>query len=271
MSGQRAVVGIDSHAHIFNRHLPMVTGRRYTPAYDASLAQWFEHMARFGISHGVLIQPSFLGTDNHHLLQALATYPDRLRGVVVIEPSIQDQELEAMSRAGVVGARLNLMGKSLTDYLTPQWQSLYQRLAKRHWHVELHRHSDDIAQMIEALLPYGLTIVVDHFGRPQGPIDPQHPGEQAFLQALSHPSVWLKISASYRNGVTLEQARQMWAQLVEASGGHQRMVWGSDWPHTQHEDMVNYESQYQTLSKIISDSLIIKKILVDNPSSLFGF
>jgi predicted TIM-barrel fold metal-dependent hydrolase len=41
---------------------------------------------RYGMSHGVLIQPSFLGTDNAYMVQGLRTAPERLRGIAVVSP-----------------------------------------------------------------------------------------------------------------------------------------------------------------------------------------
>ena len=63
-----------------------------------------------GLSHGVLVQPSFLGTDNRYLLEALRGCPQRLRGVVMLEPTVSDAELQAMDALGVCGMRLNLVG-----------------------------------------------------------------------------------------------------------------------------------------------------------------
>ena len=79
-----AITGVDSHAHIFRQDLPMVANRRYSPDYDALVEQYLEHLDRFGLSHGVLIQPSFLGTDNHFMVAALQRFPERLRGVAVV-------------------------------------------------------------------------------------------------------------------------------------------------------------------------------------------
>ena len=59
----------------------------------------------------MLIQPSFLGTDNRFMLDALRRYPQRLRGVAVVDASISDTQLDELEEAGVVGIRLNLIGR----------------------------------------------------------------------------------------------------------------------------------------------------------------
>jgi predicted TIM-barrel fold metal-dependent hydrolase len=54
--------------------------RRYAPSYDAPLGDYLGQLLAHGFSHGVLVQPSFLGTDNRYLLSALQTVPGQLRG-----------------------------------------------------------------------------------------------------------------------------------------------------------------------------------------------
>src|SRR5438876_523740 len=66
-----SITGIDSHAHVFSRGLKLAATRRYAPDYDATLAEYLNHLGAHGLSHGVLVQPSFLGTDNSYLLPAL--------------------------------------------------------------------------------------------------------------------------------------------------------------------------------------------------------
>src|SRR4051794_20828392 len=101
---------VDTHAHIFSAAGPFVPGARYRPDYEASIGQWFALWRETGVTHGVLVQPSFLGTNNSQLLAALESRRDILRGVVVIDPSVRKSQLELWQQLGVRGARLNLLG-----------------------------------------------------------------------------------------------------------------------------------------------------------------
>jgi len=159
-----AITGIDTHAHVFRQDLPMVSNRRYSPHYDALVEQYLAHLDRHGLSHGVLIQPSFLGTDNHFMLDALRRYPQRLRGVAVVDASISDTQLDELEEAGVVGIRLNLIGKALTEYASAEWLGLFARLGARGWQVEIQRGIDDVALVIPGLLAFGVTVVIAYFG-----------------------------------------------------------------------------------------------------------
>jgi predicted TIM-barrel fold metal-dependent hydrolase len=268
------ILGIDGHAHVFSRDLNLTAGRRYTPDYDATLATYQLQLRTHGLSHGVLVQPSFLGTDNQYLLDALQQAPEQLRGVAVVELDISRQALEQMARQGIVGIRLNLMGKALPDFTEPRWQRLLGEVAALGWHVELHRGVEDLPGLIQGLLPFGCKIVVDHFGRPDALLGVEHRDFQALLQAGCSGQVWVKVSAIYRLGASQEQnlafARAALPLLTQAFGPH-RLVWGSDWPHTQHEHEIGYASVIQQLQQLGCSAQVQRALLMDAPRELFGF
>src|SRR5947209_4548412 len=94
---------VDSHAHVFAQGLRLAHSHRYAPGYDATLDAYLRILDAHDIEHGVLVQPSFLGTDNGYLLEALAREPRRLRGVAVVAPDIEDDELQRLDSQGVSG------------------------------------------------------------------------------------------------------------------------------------------------------------------------
>lgn len=268
---QPALTGVDTHAHIFRQDLPMVPNRRYSPDYDALVERYLKHLDRHGLSHGVLIQPSFLGTDNSFLLDALRRYPQRLRAVAVVDAQVSETQLDQLAEAGVVGIRLNLIGKTLADYRGPVWTALFGRLAPRGWQVEIQRGIDDVALIVPAILACGVDVVIDHFGLPTGGIDTGKPNHQTFLELLGDERVWLKLSAAYRSQSDLAQATQVLAQVREASGGIGRFLWGSDWPNTQFEDQTDYDRQVAFIEALLPDADERAQVLTDNPAKLFGF
>jgi len=76
--------------------------RRRAPAsYDATPEDYRQMLGANGMTQGVLIQPSFLGTDNSCLVAALRKYPDRFREIAVVEPTIAGAELQQLQDAGV--------------------------------------------------------------------------------------------------------------------------------------------------------------------------
>jgi predicted TIM-barrel fold metal-dependent hydrolase len=268
------ILGIDAHAHVFSRELDLTTARRYTPDYDATLALYLDNLREHGLSHGVLVQPSFLGTDNGYLLAALQQAPEQLRGVVVVEREISRQALHEMDRQGVVGVRLNLMGKALPDFSEPAWRSFFAHLVELDWHVELHREVEDLPGLIRGLMPFGIKIVVDHFGRPDARLGVDQPGFGEMLELGLNGQVWMKVSGIYRLGGSdqqnLEFAREA-LPLLEQSFGLRRMVWGSDWPHTQHESCIGFGTVIQQLQALGCSEQMRRSLLIDAPSVLFGF
>lgn len=265
------ISGIDTHAHIFLQDLPMVAGRRYSPDYDAMVEQYLAHLDSCGLSHGVLIQPSFLGTDNHFMVEALQRFPERLRGVAVVDPDVSDVQLDTLADAGVVGVRLNLIGKELGDYAGGKWQALFLRLASRGWQVEIQRGFADLALIVPQILESGVTVVVDHFGLPSPATDLDDKQHAAFFDSFSGGKVWVKLSAAYRSQSDLARTTEVLARLRKACGGVGRFVWGSDWPNTQFESKTDYAAQLAQFKALLPDADERREVLVSNPAILFGF
>lgn len=260
------ITGVDSHAHIFRRGLPLAGGRRYTPGYDATLQDYLGNLAANGISHGVLVQPSFLGTDNSFLLAALAARPE-LRGIAVVDPDVSMESLAAMDRAGIVGLRLNLAGAPLPDLRGGPWADCLAKAARLGWQVEVQRSARDLPAIVDALLGAGVDVVVDHFGLPDPRQGIDDPGFRALL-ALASGRVWLKLSGSYRNGPGLTRAAM---PLVREAFGLERLVWGSDWPHTQFERDMDFAQARAQLDTWLPDPRERAVVLVDTPARLFRF
>ena len=240
----------DGHAHVFAPDLNFVSPRRYTPAYVASVEQYLALLDAHGLDAGLLTQPSFLGTDNSHMLAAVAKAPERLRAVVVVDPAIDDRALDTLGAQGAVGVRLNLEGRELPDLRAGSWPGLFERVRSRNWHVEFHRRAGDLPGLVEPLIEAGLRVCVDHFGRPDPALGAADPGFRSLLGMASSGQVWVKVSAAYRTGGVQRGealAPTLLAELLAAFGSA-RLIWASDWPHTQYESLVSYGSCFDALS-----------------------
>ncbi|MFY3433985.1 amidohydrolase family protein [Achromobacter mucicolens] len=264
---------VDTHAHVFHQGLALADTRRHTPDYDATLAEYLGLLDAHGMRHGVLVQPSFLGTDNSHLVQALRAAPARLRGVAVVALDITDTELQDLAGAGVVGIRLNLVGLDSPALQTPAWQSLLARVNALGWHVEIHLQAARLDGVMPALLAAGCRIVVDHFGRPDPALGVSDPGFQYLLRQADSGRVWVKLAAPYRNWAAAACAasgRLATQQLLDAYTP-ERLMWGSDWPHTEHRHLASYAAATQWLDAWIDDPAQRRAVLADTPLQLFQF
>ena len=261
---------IDTHAHVFHRGLKLAPGRRYAPDYDAPLALYLEQLDRNGMSNGVLVQPSFLGTDNSYLVESLKTSGGRLRGIAVVDTSVTADELRALDRAGVVGIRLNLVGQPLPDLAAGEWKALLGNVKSMGWQVELQRNASDLAVLAPQLLDHGVTVVLDHYALPDPKLGVADPGFQSVLKLGATRNVWVKISAPYRNGASGESFAKEAYPLLRKAYGLDRLLWGSDWPHTQFEASQAYAKNRQFLDALIVDDSERARVLA-SPHQLFRF
>jgi predicted TIM-barrel fold metal-dependent hydrolase len=262
---------VDTHAHVFVPGLALSEGRRYTPDYEARPDDYLALLRTHGLSHGVLVQPSFLGTDNAYLLRALRACPAVLRGVAVVAPDVGQDALTEMAAAGVVGIRLNLVGQPTPALRGRPWQGLLERVAALGWHVEVHLPAARLPEAMPGLLAAGCAIVVDHFGRPDPALGIADPGFAYLLRQADCGRVWVKLSGAYRNWPADEAAdagRAATRQLLRAYTPA-RLMWGSDWPHTEHRH-VSYAPVRRWLDAWIEDPAERAAVLGDTPARLFG-
>jgi len=274
MLDNRSISGIDAHAHVFSQALTLSGERRYTPGYDATLADYLGHLRAHGLSHGVLVQPSFLGTDNRYLLAALQQAPDQLRGVAVVARDTPRDTLQAMARSGVVGVRLNLVGRALPDFSEHGWKAFFEHIVALGWHVELHREVEALPTLVRELMPFGVKLVVDHFGRPDARLGVEQRGFAQLLELGLSGQLWLKVSGIYRLAGTPAQNLEFACQampLLQQSFSLRRLVWGSDWPHTQHETSIGYAGVIEQRQALGWSAPVEQALLIDTPRQLFGF
>ena len=261
-------MAIDTHAHVFTHQCRLATERRYTPGYEAPLADYLAVLDAQGAAGGVLVQPSFLGTDNSYLLECLEAVPDRLRGIVVVESTIENETLDDMARRGVAGLRLNWVAAS------PNWRPgeseavLVDKAAARNWQVEVQARGTVLAATLSFLLLRVDRIVIDHFGLPASTDPAADPGFASLLDAAASGKVWVKLSAPYRfEGVDAGAA----GRRLLAEFGAERLMWGSDWPWTQHEPQMNLNLARDWPLSAVMTSQEKHAVLDITARKLFGF
>ncbi|MEM5340595.1 amidohydrolase family protein [Paraburkholderia azotifigens] len=268
------IASVDTHAHVFERGLPLAQKRRYVPDYDATLDAYLAQLDTHGISHGVLVQPSFLGTDCSYMLDALRRAPERLRGVAVIERNCPIDTLTEMANAGVAGIRLNLIGHA--DQPLDRWVSAQTLAHVRDlkWHVEVHAEAARLQRIVEPLLDAGMNVVVDHFGRPDPDIGVRDAGFRRLLELADTQRVWVKVSAAYRNGRQLcpdDHDVHEAFHLLKAAFGVHRLMWGSDWPHTQFEADEDFAHALELLCGLLPVEEERRVVLAESAARLYMF
>lgn len=267
---QKQPMMIDTHSHVFHRGLPLADSRRYAPGYDAPLDLYLKQLDENGISNGVLVQPSFLGTDNSYLVQCVLAARGRLRGIAVVDPNVTSDDLDRLNDSGVVGLRLNLVGRPLPDLASPIWGGLLERAAKLQWQIEVQRAAIDLAALAPALLAFGVNVVLDHYALPNAATGAADPGFVALTKLGQSRRLWVKVSAPYRLGEDGNHIAREAFVLLRDTLGRDRLVWGSDWPHTQFESTQSYAKALAAFTEIAGDP-DDRAAILQNPRGLFRF
>jgi predicted TIM-barrel fold metal-dependent hydrolase len=230
---------VDCHFHLIGpfARFPMHPQRSYTPA-EANLHQWRAALAPLGITHGVVVQPSFYGTDNRALLAALAEGEGRLVGVAAVAADVTDAELSALAAAGVRGVRMTHFEagdpRAMGGFVPfAAFDALEDRLHEHSLHLQLFTDSRLLPGIAARLRRAKVPVVIDHMGRTPASLGVRHPGLAALCALLTEGSVWVKLSGVANISVvapTYDDAQLVHQTLLDANA--RRLVWGSDWPHT---------------------------------------
>jgi len=269
----------DCHAHVFGpaTRFAYAEDRSYTPP-DAPLDKYLRMLGKLGFTRGALVQGSAHGRDNSAMLDALARYPDRLRGVAVADATVPTSELRRWHKLGVRALRFNHFfrggrlhyrgGVTLDNAMT-----LAPVMKELGWHVQLWIDVKDLPDTIPALNAIGMPVVIDHMGRTDARAGTDMPGFQSLLRLLGDGGCWVKVSGAHRlnaTGPDYPEARAFHEALVRANPD--RLIWGSDWPHPRIEgEMPNAGHLLDLFNEWTPDAAARRKILCDNPAQLFGF
>lgn len=265
MPPESSKIWIDTHFHIFKAD-QAVPNARYVPSYSALLADWAVVAQRVGVTRGVVVQPSFLGTDNGWMVAALKAHPLQLRGVAVVNPQIDPAQLQALHADGVRGIRLNLAGVSHEMAMWTQADALWEAIHTLGWHVEVHTDQGALPQVL-AQIPSNLPLVVDHMGKPMQ-AKASDPTVLAVQRRSQLGKTYIKLSGAYRlHGVDAAQLAHVWQQAL----GDSALLWGSDWPCTNHESLADYRALFEALATWVEPEGM-DRVLMHNPLELYwGF
>ena len=251
------------------RDAPLAADRHSAPKRDCTVEDYLTVLDTHGISHGVLTAPSFYGTDNRLLLEALDRAGGRLRGTVIVDPEIDRASLAAMGKRGAVGIRLNWIRRStLPDVSAVDYRQLFANVRDLDWHVEIYLEGPLLAKILPAIRESGAKVVVDHFGSPDPARGVACAGFKAVLDGVRAGDTWVKLSAPYRQGGA---DVQRYVDALLDAGGPRQLLWASDWPFVSHEDEVTYRDCVKWLADWIPDQATRRIILADAPASLLGF
>jgi 2-pyrone-4,6-dicarboxylate lactonase len=264
----------DAHVHVFGprARFPFAEGRSYTPS-DAPKDLLFKLHEQLGIQHCVIVQPACHGFDNSVTADAIAATGGSYKGVGLVPLTISDAELRRLDAAGLCGARFHYMGHLASGPRIDEVITFAKRLAGFGWHLQIHMEASLIADLAPALRRSPVPVVVDHMGRLDASLGMDQPAFKALLTLLNDKNVWVKVSGAdrvTREGPPYRDAVQFARRLVTEFGD--RCVWGTDWPHPNHQGPIPDDGTLvDVLAEIAPSDSARRTILVDNPQRFYRF
>ncbi len=259
----------DCHHHIYDRRFPAHPSASLLPD-DASVQDYRLLQQRLGLQRNVIVQPSTYGVDNRLLVNALQAFGPQARGVAVVAASVTDTELAALHAAGVRGIRFNL--SFLVEITEAMMEPLARRIAPLGWHMQINGTADRLLPLAATLRRLACPIVFDHIGQLPQPQGIRHPAFALYKDLLTEGKAWFKLSGAYLTARTADYADVAHVAQSLAALAPQRMVWGSDWPHpTKKAGEKPDDAQLLNLLGQWFSEPQRRRILVDNPATLYGF
>lgn len=269
----------DCHCHIFGPvdRFPYVPERNYTPP-EASLESYLTLMRHLGVERTVIVQPSIHGFDNAVTEDAIARIGENARGVAVVDPEIDADELKRLDAAGFRGVRFNLYHKGGSTPLDAL-EALSWKVAPLGWHVQVYMFGKDLVDVGARIETLPAEVVIDHLGHFDAHQDTTQAGFGELLRLMEKRRTWVKI-CPYRFEVTgypYPKAKPFVLELNEIAPD--RLVWGTDWPHPdvpgpvegKNGEMPDDGKLLDALVAWFDDKAIIDRVLAENPVRLYGF
>ncbi|HVR79802.1 MAG TPA: amidohydrolase family protein [Acidimicrobiia bacterium] len=264
---------VDCHTHVFVDGYPLIPDRGYNPP-ESNLGDMLAMHEKLGIDRVVFTQPSAYGTDNSAILDAAAQIPEQARAVVAVDGDVTDDDLEELHAGGARGIRLNLDNIGGMPVELDQVPPLAKRVAALGWHVEFLFAGHELPGLLPLLRSLDAPISIGHFGYMPAQDGVGFPPFQALLDLVREGDTWVKLSAPNRLGVgdlpPWPDVVPMARALIEANSD--RMLWATDWPHpNKFGDQPNDADLLEQLELWAPDEEMRRRILVDNPTVLYGF
>jgi len=264
---------VDSHCHVFGPGdtFPFAPERKYTPC-DASRIQLFQLRDFLGFEKNVVVQATCHGSDNSALLDVLEHSEGRARGVVALKSDVTEAELTKMHELGVRGVRFNYVKRLVDPKPDDYYRQIIAKIKPLGWHVVLYFEPADLAEKWNFFTSLGVTVVVDHMGRPdvKKPIDDTD--FKLFQRFMRNHDAWAKVSCPDRLSVSGSPAYldvvPFAKTIIEEFPN--RVIWGTDWPHpNMKKEMPNDGFLVDYVPTIATTPELQVKLLVTNPNKLY--
>ena len=262
----------DCHMHFY---LPGFVSQPGGPliAEWATVEDYAVVQRRLGLDRVVIVQSNAYQFDNSATLAALEQIgKERARAVIVVSADTTAQDLAALDRQGVRGARImNLPGGAVK---IADMKPVERRVRDLGWHLLVQFNGQEIDRHVDALRAIEMPYVIDHIGKFIPPVPPDDWRIDEILRLVDRGNAWIKICGAYETSLTGRPGYADVAAYAKRIIAHapERIIWGSNWPHVG-VPRASYPDDAELLDFLLDWAApdACKKILVDNPAALYGF
>ena len=261
----------DAHCHVFGpaAAFPYHPNRAYTPpdAPKEALKALHDHL---GLERAVIVHASCHGVYMDATLDAIAWSGGAYRGTAIVEPEIGDADLRRYHEGGIRAVRFNFV-RHLESVPEPAVvRRMADRAAEMGWHLVVHLDAEDIGELSPLLLGLPVPFVIDHMARVKAGDGLEQPPFRELLRLMERPNAWVKICGGERvstEGPPFTDAVPFAQALIAAASD--RVLWGTDFPHPNVRSMPNDGHLVDLFGLYTDDPATQKRILVDNPDTLY--
>ncbi|MCJ8139615.1 amidohydrolase family protein [Falsirhodobacter halotolerans] len=257
----------------------------YLPGYDAQPGgppippgalpdadQYRRFMKWIGIDRVVITQGNAHQADNSNLVACLEEMGDIARGVCVIRPDTPDAEIERLSRAGVVGARvMDLPGGAVG---LSALEGVDARARSAGWVTAVQFDGSNILDHEARLATLQSRWILDHHGKffsgaGRAQID-------AVKRLIDGGNCWFKFAGVYESSRSGGPDYADVAAVAREIALHapERILWGTNWPHNLAKTTEEYPDDRALTDTVLSwlpSDAARQQALVATPERLFGF
>ena len=268
----------DCHAHVFGGpgEYALDAGRNEDPApgtLEDYVARYRLMHAALGIERGVLVTSNAYGNDNASTTDALSALGvERYRGIALVGADVRRETLEELHHLGFRGVRINTVTRG--EMTLDDAAAMAGTLAEIGLHLQIYfRGADALPALAPAIAALPVPVVIDHLAlMADAAAQAGEPG-QSLIRLLGAGRIWIKLSGAYRlsNDPPHYPETASWVRTLVAANPEQ-VIWGTDWPHVRHTGtMPNDGDLLNKLWLDTGDDDTYRRILVDNPTRLYGF
>ncbi len=266
---------VDCQCHMYLPGFPALPGGPPNPGGETPTpAQYRQLMQWLGIARTIVTQGNAQQADNENLIACLADMKEAgvtARGVAVITPETPEAELQRLSDAGVIGARLmDLPGGAIG---LSALEALDALCAAHDWVLAVQFDGSDILQHESRLAALKSNWVFDHHGKFFRGAAPDGPEIAATKRLIDKGNCWFKLTGGYESSQTGGPEYTDIAANTRALAAHapERLIWGTNWPHNLAKTTEEYPNDAALLDTVLGWLTPEQRqlALVTTPEALF--